>query len=192
MATIGDDNAPLVAVFEAPNPAILPLATSALEQAGIEYGVRLGESRALVGFGYPVEFGDYQGGVEVVVREADAARARDLLADLEKASESGEALPDTPAPPSGKSPHVTAPAGVKTVKLVDADSGRELGRITESQLDFLVGELEEENATEHDYYIDANTIDLLAAAGGDDGLLEILRNATKGKDGIEIAWEEEG
>jgi processive 1,2-diacylglycerol beta-glucosyltransferase len=193
MATTDDDKAPLVAVFEAPDAAILPLATTALEQAGIEYGVRLGESRTLVGFGYPVEFGDYQGGVEIVVRQSDAARAKDLLADLEKAGAAGAAIPASSAPPAAAAtpPHAESPAAVKTVRLVDADSGRELGRITEAQLDFLVGELEEENATDHDYYIDANTIDLLAAAGADAALLEILRTATKDRDGVEIAWEEE-
>ncbi len=190
MAITDDKDAPLVAVFEAPDAAILPLATAALEEAGIEYGVRLGESRTLVGFGYPVEFGDYQGGVEIVVRQADAAKARDLLGDLEKAGATGATVPSSTTPKM--TPYAEVPAGPKTVRLVDADSGKQVGEISEAQLDFLIGELEEENSTDHDYYIDANTVDMLAAAGADEGLLEILRNATKGREGIEIAWEEKG
>src|SRR5215472_14932391 len=79
-----DDKEPLVTVFETADPALMPLAVAELEQAGIAYGYRPAEGQFPVVFGHPAAFIDTDGAVEIVVREADASRARDLLADLER------------------------------------------------------------------------------------------------------------
>jgi hypothetical protein len=184
------DNGPLASVFETTDPALLPLAATTLEQASIDFGYRPIGAQTPVVFGHPPSFVDVEGIVEIVVRASDAVRARELLGDLQQAAKGGTPLTGTPAPAIAAAMR-SQPTGVKTVRIVDADSGAELGRITEDQLDFLVGQLEEESSSDHDYYIDAATIDLLAAAGADAALIDLLRRATSGRDGVEIAWEEE-
>src|SRR5262249_45648717 len=156
--------------------ALLPLATSALEQAAIDYGFRTAEWQFPTVFGHPPAFGDFDGAVQVVVRASDAARARELLAGLEATA---DGAPNAPAPPapmqSGR-----AAGGMKTVNLTDSGTGRIVGRITEDQLQFLVDELEEESSEDRDYYIDAATIDVLASAGADADLIDLLKRATAG------------
>src|SRR6185437_13611235 len=91
-----ENNVELVTVFETSDAALLPLATSALEQAAIDYGFRTAEWQFPTVFGHPPAFGDFDGAVQVVVRASDAARARELLADLETTA---DGAPTTPAPP---------------------------------------------------------------------------------------------
>ena len=45
------------------------------------------------------------------------------------------------------------------------DSGEVLGEIDESELQFLIDQLEEENEEDTDYYITPMTIDLMEEAG---------------------------
>ena len=68
------------------------------------------------------------------------------------------------------------------------DSGATLGDLTEGQLQFLIDELEEESDSDHDYYIDAGTIDMLVSAGADAELVAMLRRAMGSREGVEIAW----
>ena len=53
--------------------------------------------------------------------------------------------------------------------LHDATSGVLLGDISGDDAQFLVDQLEEESADDDDYFIDANTIDLLQNAGASEG-----------------------
>lgn len=179
-----DDNAELVTVFETADSALLPLATSALEQAAIDYGFRTAEWQFPTVFGHPPAFGDFDGAVQVVVRPSDAARARELLADLETTADGAPATA-APAPPLKAAP---AAGGVKSVTLIDTGTARLIGRITDDQLQFLIDELEEESSADRDYYIDAATIDLLAGAGADEDLIDLLKRATAGRDGVELRW----
>jgi hypothetical protein len=50
-------------------------------------------------------------------------------------------------------------------------------------LQFLIDELEEESATDQDYYIDAMTIDMLQQDGGEANLIALLRNALGAREG---------
>lgn len=178
------DNAELVTVFETTDPALLPLATSALEQAAIDYGFRTAEWQFPTVFGHPPAFGEFDGAVEVVVRASDAGRARDLLADLETPASGAPAVAPPPLPATGR----RAPGEVKTVTLMDTGNGKLVGRITDTQLQFLVDELEEESSADRDYYIDAATIDVLAGAGADADLIDVLRRAIASRDGVELRW----
>ena len=73
-------------------------------------------------------------------------------------------------------------------QLFDADSQAPIGTITDVQLQFLIDELEEESATDQDYYIDAATIDMLELDGGDPALIALLRSALGARDGMEVRW----
>ena len=64
-----------------------------------------------------------------------------------------------------------------------------LGSITESDLQLLVDRLEEESATDQDYYIDQATIDLLGDGRASDHLIGLLRTAVGTTAGVEIRWQ---
>ena len=58
----------------------------------------------------------------------------------------------------------------KMYKLYDAASGESIGTLTEAQLGFLIDQLEEESATDRDYYINRATLDMFENAGADPAL----------------------
>lgn len=68
------------------------------------------------------------------------------------------------------------------------ESGSEVGSIDEAEFQFLVDQLEEESEEDTDYYITAATIDMLAQQGGSTHLLEVLRQAVGGSEGVELVW----
>jgi hypothetical protein len=74
------------------------------------------------------------------------------------------------------------------VELRDKETKRPVGSISEEQLRFLTEQLEEESATDRDYYLNQDTIDLLAEQGADAGLLDVLRKALGGREEAEIEW----
>jgi hypothetical protein len=74
------------------------------------------------------------------------------------------------------------------IRLHDAERGTPIGTITEEQLQFLMDELEEESAEDRDYYISADTVDMLEENGADRELVTLLRNAVAEGDGVDIRW----
>jgi hypothetical protein len=166
-------DATLVSVFKTSDPGVLPLATMALESEGIEYFVKhAGKSDSL-------EWMMSQGPtirpivVEIMVGSDVAAKARDLLVDLES--------PMPSASPSELNTAIDlATSEPPTVTLEDAAAGTVVGAITESQLQELTSRLEEESP--HEYFLTGETVDMLQTAGADAGLIDLLRQAV-GADG---------
>ena len=74
------------------------------------------------------------------------------------------------------------------VELRDAERDTQLGTITEHQLKFLIDALEEESTSDNDYYISADTIEMLGTDGADADLLALLRRALGNREGIDIRW----
>jgi hypothetical protein len=74
------------------------------------------------------------------------------------------------------------------INLYECESNRLLGTVSDADLQALVDALEEESSDDRDYYINAETIDLLSASGSPQ-LIELLRTALGSNDGIEIRWE---
>jgi processive 1,2-diacylglycerol beta-glucosyltransferase len=74
--------------------------------------------------------------------------------------------------------------------LREKESGAAIGEITDEQLQFLMDKLEEESGEDTDYYIDGPTIDMLADAGADPALVDLLRAALGDRDGIEVLWSD--
>lgn len=68
---------------------------------------------------------------------------------------------------------------------------RNLGTITETQLQFLIDSMEEESTTDQDYYLDAATVDYLEARGADQALILFLRGILGDHDGMTVRWERE-
>ena len=76
------------------------------------------------------------------------------------------------------------------IKLFDRETASEVGTITEDQLDFLIAHLEEEDTRDQDYYIDGETIEMLAGKGMDSELQELLKSALGSRKDMEIMWED--
>ena len=74
------------------------------------------------------------------------------------------------------------------INLRDLQTGRNLGSITESQLQFLIDQLEEESRTDTDYYLNGATLDMLEQNGADPELLKVLRSALGDREDVEIQW----
>ena len=74
------------------------------------------------------------------------------------------------------------------IKLIDVQSNAEIGEITQPQLDFLISQLEEESATDTDYYINADTLDYFAQQGADEALVAQLRAALGDRNDMDIRW----
>jgi hypothetical protein len=69
------------------------------------------------------------------------------------------------------------------------DTGALLGTIDEADLRMLIDQLEEETEEDTDYYITAQTIDLLEKDGASVGLLQLLKTAVGGSEGVDVAWQ---
>ena len=76
-------------------------------------------------------------------------------------------------------------------KLYNKDTNEFLGTITDAQLEFLTDQLEEESATDTDYYLNRDTLDVFEQAGADAGLMEVLRKAIGDKEDVEVRWVRE-
>jgi processive 1,2-diacylglycerol beta-glucosyltransferase len=74
------------------------------------------------------------------------------------------------------------------IRLHDAERNTPIGTITEDQLRFLIEELEEESAEDRDYYLSADTIDMLEEDGADSQLVSLLRGALAGREGFDVRW----
>jgi hypothetical protein len=74
------------------------------------------------------------------------------------------------------------------IRLHDTERGTLIGTITEEQLQFLIDELEEESAEDTDYYVSADTVDMLEENGGDPELVGLLRSALAGREGVDVRW----
>ena len=73
-------------------------------------------------------------------------------------------------------------------KLTNAETGAEVGLITDEQFEFLSANLEEESLEDRDYYIAAIVVEAMAASGADPGLISLLRTAVGDHDGVDLRW----
>ncbi|HSJ55037.1 MAG TPA: galactosyldiacylglycerol synthase [Anaerolineae bacterium] len=77
------------------------------------------------------------------------------------------------------------------IRLTDSESGKPIGTISEAQLEALMGQLEEEDTGDQDYYIDVATLDWFENEGIEPDLTALLREALGTRDGIDIRWTKE-
>ena len=75
------------------------------------------------------------------------------------------------------------------IDLFNGDTNDLIGSITDQDLKTLQDALEEESADDHDYFVDAATIDLLGDGRATEHLLNLLRTAVGSSDGLEIRWQ---
>jgi hypothetical protein len=171
-------DARLVQVFRTDDPAVLPLATMALEGEGIEYHVRHAGTEDSYEWQMSQTPTTRPTVVEIVVASDVAARARDLLVDLEGSTPAGATASIPPADPQAEPP---------TVRLEDAESGLPIGTISESQLQELTTHLEEEKP-QH-YFVTPETVEMLQDSGADAALVATLRAAAASRPGgVSVRW----
>lgn len=75
------------------------------------------------------------------------------------------------------------------VRLVKKDTGEELGIVEDGDLEVMRRLLEEESATDTDYYLTEDTLELLAEGGLSLAAQSLLRKALEGVEGVEVRWE---
>jgi hypothetical protein len=75
------------------------------------------------------------------------------------------------------------------IDLYLASTNQLIGSMTEADLQVLVDGLEEESSQDRDYYITAETIDMLADGRATEHLVALLRQALGSSDGVDIRWE---
>jgi hypothetical protein len=78
------------------------------------------------------------------------------------------------------------------VKLYDNKTNKLLGSIADEQLQVLIDQLEEESGEDQDYYLNRETLDMLARAGANGELLALLQQALGENEEGEIRWVREG
>lgn len=77
------------------------------------------------------------------------------------------------------------------VKLCIQATGAEVGDISDDDFRLMRSALEEEGPEDRDYWIDLDTIELIAERGASAKLVEVLRNAVTGSpDGVEIGFQQ--
>ena len=75
------------------------------------------------------------------------------------------------------------------IDLYDDATKQLIGSITEADLQVLVDALEEKSLNDHDYYIDAATIDVVADGTATEHLVKLLRAALGANEGVDIRWQ---
>ena len=73
------------------------------------------------------------------------------------------------------------------IDLYNAETNQPIGSIDDADLEVLMEALEEESSDDRDYYINADTIDMLSEDATPQ-LIELLRSALGSSDGVEIRW----
>jgi len=77
------------------------------------------------------------------------------------------------------------------IRLIDEESGKPIGTISEAQLKILMDQLEEEASDDRDYYIDGSTLDWFEDESVDPALTALLRKALGSREGMDIRWAKE-
>ncbi len=74
------------------------------------------------------------------------------------------------------------------IKVYNNATGELLGEITDTELQFLIDELEEESLADKDYYLNRATLESFEKKGGDPAMMKVLWKALGDDDGVEIRW----
>jgi len=74
------------------------------------------------------------------------------------------------------------------IELHDKATGTFLGNISETDLQFLTDQLEEEIEEDVDYYINQPTLEMFEQQGASPHLLELLRKGLGNRESFEIEW----
>jgi hypothetical protein len=74
-------------------------------------------------------------------------------------------------------------------KLKNKETNEVIGLINQTQLQFLIDQLEEESIKDQDYWLDRDLLDTFRENGADMELLSMLESAFSTNNELEIFWE---
>lgn len=74
------------------------------------------------------------------------------------------------------------------INLIEKDTNRPLGQITEAQLQYLIDHLEEEGTEDQDYTVTPLLLEYFEGLGADPTLITLLKDALGEREAIEIIW----
>jgi len=74
------------------------------------------------------------------------------------------------------------------VELVDKETQKHIGEVSDEDFQFLVDHLEEESETDEDYYIDRETLDYLKESGMPTALTTLLEATLGSRADMEIVF----
>jgi hypothetical protein len=77
------------------------------------------------------------------------------------------------------------------IALYDVASGAKVARVSEKQLEALMSWMEEESTEDRDYYLTAEDCELMLEQGIDPTLVEVLREALRGREDMDIRYAQE-
>ena len=75
------------------------------------------------------------------------------------------------------------------IKVYTAEDNDFIGTITDSQLQFMIDNMEEESLEDRDYAITPMTLAYFEELGADPALVDMLRQALGNQDELVIRWE---
>ena len=75
------------------------------------------------------------------------------------------------------------------IKVYTAEDNDFIGTITDSQLQFMIDNMEEESLEDRDYAITSMTLAYFEELGADPALVDMLRQALGNQDELVIRWE---
>jgi hypothetical protein len=75
------------------------------------------------------------------------------------------------------------------IKIFNKETNEFIGRITETDLEFLSEQLEEESIHDRDYYILRETLEQFPQLGASARLMDVLKGGLRDGPSIEIRWE---
>ena len=175
-----DPDRPLVGVLTTTNSAAVWLAKLALDDARIEHVIGPPDRSDMVGGGDDsTSAGSDELPWVVKVRATDADRARELLVDLEHTA----ASPETPLETSMEWARVLPP-----VELFESDTDVTVGHITDADLDWLRGQLDEGAVRDREFVLDPALIASYEQAGAEPSLLDVLRTALGSRRAVRLRW----
>lgn len=77
------------------------------------------------------------------------------------------------------------------ITLKDKISGAYIGSINETQLQYLIDQLEEEHSDDQDYYFHRSQIEIFKEIGADQELVDLLEKAMGTADELEVIWSQD-
>lgn len=166
-----------VCVFTTDDPAVLPLATMALENEGIAYQVKNAGKHDSLQWMMGQTPTTRPVVLDVFVAPDAAVRATEVLADLATRPAAAATAPAVP---------LTETSDPPAIHLESVDTGASLATITEAQLQELSSRLQESGPQQ--YTIDDAALRELESSSADPMLIDRLRQSVASGGGLVIRW----
>ena len=75
-----------------------------------------------------------------------------------------------------------------SIRILEKDSGRLIGTISEEDLQVMIDYMEEESSTDTDYFVEQSAIGAMESLGASPTFVSMLRGAVGNSEGIDIKW----